>query len=372
MPPKKSKPTISKSDAVWFVTGSDEAAVKKAASTLAAKLSPGDDPFATEVIDGAAQTVDEALRRLADTHQALLTLPMFGGEKLVWLKSATCFSDTPVGRSEAVASQLEKLLTVIAEGLPEGIRLIVSAPEPDKRRGTYKTLSGIAKTTICDKPDFGFGGTEADVVDWVSKKAAERGVLFDEEALEILAARIGADTAQVDTELEKLILAADGQTVDADLVRNLVPLTRQGGIFDLSNMIIRKNLPGALLTLRQLLGQKESGMTLLLAAIYPSIRNLLLVQDIMVRNKITPPAKAFFFGKTLEGLPANETAHLPRKKDGGINSYPLGLAAAGARKFDQRTLSSAMAGCRKANLELVSSSLDEEVILGKLLIELLG
>ena len=39
------------------------------------------------------------------------------------------------------------------------------------------------------------------------------------------------------------------------------------------------------------------------------------------------------FGKTLERLPPEAVAHLPRKKDGGINAFGLGLAAVHAQRF---------------------------------------
>jgi len=42
----------------YFITGSDESAVKKAAVALAAELAPGADAFGLETIDGAVETVE--------------------------------------------------------------------------------------------------------------------------------------------------------------------------------------------------------------------------------------------------------------------------------------------------------------------------
>ena len=47
-----------KTSQIYFLTGSDEAAVKKAASALAQKLAPGADAFGLETIDGAVDNVD--------------------------------------------------------------------------------------------------------------------------------------------------------------------------------------------------------------------------------------------------------------------------------------------------------------------------
>src|SRR4051794_37247342 len=87
--------------ALHAVLGSDESEVKRAGRDLAAKLSPGGE-FAVDIIDGAADNADQAATRIHQTIEALLTFPFFGGEKLVWLKNATFFADSPTGRAADV------------------------------------------------------------------------------------------------------------------------------------------------------------------------------------------------------------------------------------------------------------------------------
>ena len=130
----KSLPMASKTPSTYFITGSDEAAVKKAAVALAAELAPGADAFGLETIDGAVDTVDAAAGKIHETSQALLTLPFLGGTKLVWLKSATFLADTVTGRSDSVSEALEALCEVLKSPLPDGVVFLMSAPEPDKRR----------------------------------------------------------------------------------------------------------------------------------------------------------------------------------------------------------------------------------------------
>jgi DNA polymerase-3 subunit delta len=372
MPAKKKTSTAAAASSIWFVTGSDEAEVKKYAAALARELGPGDDPFSHEVIDGAVGTVDEAIDRVGSTIQALNTLPMFGGDKFVWLKNASFLADSVTGRSEAVQTALEKLLSLLAEGLPGGVKFLLSASGADKRRSAYKTLCKLAETTIKDKPDFGFNATEADLQAWVGARAREHGVELTDEALAALTARVGAESGPLDLELAKLGLAAEGRPVSAELVRTLVPISRQGGIFDLSDCLLRRDLTGAITTVEQLLRQKETGLGLLLAAIVPTLRNLFLVKDLMVRHRLSPPAKPFYFGKTLEGLPRAATAHLPRKKDGTLNAYPLGLAAQAAGLYSIEELRTAFLRARNLNREFITRSLPDSVLLGRFLIQLLG
>jgi len=371
MPAKKNSPSAS-SNCIVIVTGSDEAEVKKTALELAQQLSPSEDPLATEIVDGVAATAEDAVQKIHQTIEALLTFSMFGGEKLVWLKSANFFADTVLGRAGDVARALEKLIEVLQQGLPQGVRFLLSAPEADKRRAAFKSLVKLGKCEVRDKPDFGFGGTEADIASWIEERAEKAGLHLIEDAAMILAARVGADTRQIDIEIQKLLAASGDNPVDDRMVRDLVPSTRQGGIFDLSNAICSRDLPSALDITRQLLRQKETALGLLLAAIAPTFRNLLLVKDLMDRYRLKAPEKPFYFSKTLERLPDEATAHLPRKKDGSLNTYPLGVAAYGARNYNLDELRHALLRCRDLNRALVTTSLSEEMQLGCFLVEVLG
>ena len=111
-------------------------------------------------------------------------------------------------------------------------------------------------------------------------------------------------------------------------VRLLVPQTREGGIFDLSEAILKRDLRLALETLQQLIHQGEHGIGILLAAVVPTVRNLLLAKDLILSHNLPPPSQPQFFAGTLKRLSPVETSHLPRKKDGTLSAYLLGIAAA--------------------------------------------
>ena len=357
-----------------FVTGSDEAEVRIKAKGLAAELAPIDaGEFGLEIIEAPADSVDCSVDMVESTLQAVLTLPFFGGGKLVWMKGVTFLKDSVQGRSEFVQAALEKLLKVLEEGLPEGITLLVSAPEPDKRKSFYKSLCSLANTTLCDKPDFGFNGTEDDLIDWVIRRCRERCVKIDEQAAVVLTTRVGANTGQLDAELAKLVTSSgEGIVISEQLVRDLVPFTRSGGIFDLSNAINKRNLPLCLDTLAQLRRQGENTIGILLAAIVPTVRNLLIAKDLMERHRLKPPAQANYFTSELNRLSSKQTAHLPRKKDGSINYYSIGLAAMNSRLFEREHLVSAFLACRDTNQKLLSGYGSEETLLTQLLVRIVA
>lgn len=367
-------PIAAKNPNLHFVTGSDEAEVRRTAQGIAAKLAPPDaGEFGLEIIEAPADTVDCSVEMVEQTLQAILTLPFFGGGKLVWMKSASFLKDSVQGRSEAVQNALEKLLKTLEEGLPEGTTLLISAPEPDKRRTFYKSLTAIASTTLCDKPDFGFNATEDDLIDWVINRCRDRGVRMENQAAVVLTARVGANTGQLDAELAKLVTSAgEGAEITEQLIRDLVPLTRAGGIFDLSDAINKRNLPLCLDTFAQLRRQGENSIGILLAAIVPTVRNLLVAKDLMERHKIRPPAQPQFFASELKRLRIEDTSHLPKKKDGTLNTYGIGLAAVNAARFERDHLVSAFLACRDTNANLLRGHGSEDTLLTQLLVRVVA
>ena len=156
-----------------------------------------------------------------------------------------------------------------------------------------------------------------------------------------------------------------------ELVRELVPLSRAGVIFELSNALSARDLELALTLVRRLLEQGESAVGILLAAIVPTIRNLLLAKDLMEQHGIRRPHSPFQFIAAMNRLPAKATEHLPRKKDGSINAYGLAIAAQHANQFDSNELIEAMRACLDANVKLVTTQLDHELILTEVVVKLL-
>lgn len=360
---------------IHAIVGSDDGEVKRAARDLAVELTPeGGGDFACDTIDGAVQYAEDAAEKIHATIEALLTFPFFGGEKLVWLKSANFLADDPLGRSAAVTDALEKLAETLAGGIPESTRFLLSAIDVDKRRGFYLKLKKLAKVQIFDKVDTSKSGWEDAAAAVVGEMAGERGLTFSADACELFVLLTGGERSVIGNEMGKidLYLGRDRRAVNADDVRLLVPLSRAGVVFELGNAIAERNLSRALELLDQLLFQGETPIGIMFAVIIPTVRNLLLVRDLMTRHRLPKPAKPFFFGNTLERLPAEAIAHLPRKKDGTINAFQLGIAAMHASRYQASELRAALEACLAANVQLVTSSLAPEVALSQLLVKILA
>jgi DNA polymerase-3 subunit delta len=372
MPKANAKTAVGTS--MHAVVGSDEAEVKRVAGELATALTPpaaGD--FGLEVIDGSADNAEQAAARIRSTIEALRTLPFFGGVKLVWLKNANFLADSIIGRAASVQTALEELADVLESDLGSEVIFLLSAIDVDKRRSFYKSLSKRAEVQVFDRLDSTRSGWEEEAIEIVRQRAESRSLQFVDGALELFVLLTGGDTRQIENELEKIdVFLGKDREVTAEHVRELVPLSRAGVIFELGNALAEQDLGRALTLVRRLLDQGETAIGILLVAILPTIRNLLLAKDLMERHRLARPHVPFQFISAINRLPAEATEHLPRKKDGGISGYALGIAAQNAHRFETQQLVEGMDACLRANLRLVTSQLDHELILTEIVVKLIG
>lgn len=374
MPTKKktaAKPRVASN--LFAVLGNDEALVKEEALKLCHKLSaPDAGDFGNDVIDGVSDSSGHAAQIINQTVQALQTMPFFGGEKVVWLKNANFLGDSITGKAAATLDALEGLGDVLEEGVPEGVKFILSATEIFKVRRFYKRLVKVANVEVHDMLDTSKQGWEQQVMRMVESRARELGLEFDRAALELFVMLSGEATRQVEGELEKLdlYLGRGRRRVEVADVKALVAQSRNGIVFELGNAIGKRDLNYALEMIDQLMAQGESAIGILLAAVVPKVRNLLNAKDLIARFRLGGGNYPNFEG-AINQLPADETRHLSRKKDGGISCYPLFLAAEETRQFSLEELRGGLSQCLAANKALVTSGLDHKLVLTRLVVRLL-
>ncbi len=352
--------------------GTDEAKVKEAALSLAEKLRPSDDEFGLEVISGAADNADHAGRIIATTIEAILTMPFFGGEKVVWLQGANFFGDNQTGKAESTLAAVESLIDQLERGVPSDVTFILSATEVDKRRTFYKRIGKIARVELHDLPNTAKVGWEREVIPEVRKRSSEKGLRFAPGAMDCFVLSVGAETRLIENELEKLSLYCGDRVVTEDDVAMLTPTSHVGIIFAIGDAIAARQVSKALDLIDQQCRKGESAIGILLASIVPRFRTMLYASDLMQRHRIRLGRKYDDFQKAVSYLPEEATAHLPRNKDGTLSLYPYFLAAEAARGFTSDELQSALEACLEANLRLVSSSLDPQLVLNQLVVRILS
>lgn len=367
------KKTASESQ-IHVILGTDDARVKEMAMKTVQKLTPpGADEFANEIVEGNADNAEHAGQICSNVILALQTMPFFGGAKVVWLKGANFLGDSQTGKSQAAVQGFENILDVIEAGLGPDVKFVLSANVIDKRRTAYKRVSKLADIQVFDKPDTSKAGWEGAVMAQATQKARELGLTFESGALDLLVQMAGDDTRQLENEIEKIDLyLGERRRCGINTVRGLVSLSRAGVIWEIGNSIGSRDLQRSLELLGVLLYQGQNAIGILLGAIVPRVRSLLIVKELATKYKVSR-ASYGAFTSSLDSLPSSATSHLPRKKDGtGFNAYPLFLALNEAGRFTLEELHAALVACLDANVKLVTTQLDNKVVLERLLVGMLA
>ena len=368
------KPKTSSTNASFYViVGTDDGLVREEALALYNELTGGnDDGFTHETIDGNADNSEGAFQICSSAIQSLMTMPMFGGDKVVWLRNVNFLGDDVTGRAQRTEAGVEALRGVLEKGLPDGIRFILSADKVDKRRAFWKFLEKNASVRIFDKIDISRDGWQDEVGRLVDGRAKELGLGFEHDALELFIMLAGEQTKQIANELEKidLYLGTERRTVTVEDVRALVPLSRTAVIFETGQAIQVGNVARAIQLVDEQLAAEESAVGIMRASIINVVRNLYMAKLILEKFK-APTGNYGAFAAALNKLPAADRAWLPQKKDGsGVNLYPVFLAIPNAKNFDLDGLQHVMEQTQKADQALVTTGLDHRLVLHRLIAEI--
>ncbi len=361
---------------ICLVGGSDEFSVKEAAAKLAATLAPKQGgEFAVEIIDGGAGNQDEALKILGRVQEALNTVGLFGSDKLVWLKNTNLLTDEKGVTAEAVKDALAELTDQLKRGLPDGVRLLISAVGCDRRKSIYKTIEKTGEVQFFEAIEEGKHGDE-EIAEFIQHRLRDEKKTMTGAAFGVFRELVAPDLREIANELEKLCLYVGKrlEISEAD-VRAICSASRQAVIWDLADALGARSLPKAVAALDNLLdhGEQPIGILMLLAA---QFRLTLLVKDLMARKLIAAsgaPGAGFQFVKAFENLPESAIAHFPKTKEGKLPSpWRLYRCALAAKNFSVAELIRAMELLLEANLQLVSTQLDERLVLLEALVRISG
>jgi DNA polymerase III subunit delta len=367
------KKKISENANFHVIVGSDDGMVREEALALYNELTGGnDDGFTHETIDGNADNSEGAYEICSSASQSLMTMPMFGGDKVVWLRNVNFLGDDVTGRSQRTEAGVEMLRGILEKGLPNGIKFLISADKIDKRKSFWKFLEKSAAVQSYDKIDISKEGWEDEVGRLVEGRARELGLEFENDAMELFIMLAGEQSKQIMNELEKLdlFLGKERRVVNIEDVRTLVPLSREAVVFEIGQAIQKGNVARAIQLIDEQLAAEESAIGIMRASIINVVRNLYMAKLILEKFK-APSGNYGAFAGALNRLPAADRAWLPQKKDGsGVNVFPIFLAVPNAKNYDLDGLQHVMVQTQRADQALVTTGLDHRMILHRLIAEI--
>ena len=354
---------------IHFLCGSDEDAVKKAAARLAEKLAPGD-AMNFETIDGRADSAEGAVKSIQQVREAILTLPFFGGGKLVWWKAVNFFDETGVGRHASVKEALEELKGDLDKIDGESVTLLISALGIHKGRTFSKALLKIAQAKYFDLPDLR-KTSEDEIIFQIEQRMKAAGLRPGPGAAERFFQATGIDTGSWAQELEKLscFVGDDKAELTSADVNRVISGSREVIVWDFCSAVLGGDAKVALAQLSALLAQDESevGILILLAG---QIR-LAALGAVLRENKLLRVVNRGSF-TSAEVAPEGE-ACLPRKKSGEpISTYALGQAAQRSRNRSSRFWFEALSFVYQAQREMLSGQGDKRRTLEWVVLEIVA
>ncbi len=185
-----------------FVCGADDFLVGRlGAQRFAALTAEVPDEFARETVNGFAANVSEVEAAVNRFRDAVQTVSMFGGRRVVWLKDVNFLADSVTGRAESTQKLVEDLQELLEHLNPEETAVLITAAPVDRRRSFPKWCEKHADFLLAGGE--GDGGSEA-LAGVVLSEAREFGARFAPGAVELLLAKIGANTRLLVEETRKL------------------------------------------------------------------------------------------------------------------------------------------------------------------------
>jgi DNA polymerase III subunit delta len=230
-----------------FICGQDDFLVgrmgKRRFEELAGETS---DEFSREIVNGFAANVDEVESAVNRFREAVQTMPMFGDRRVVWLKDVNFLADSVTGKAETTLRRVEDLQQVLQSVNPGETAVLITAAPVDRRRSFPKWCEKNADFALADD------GEDADALgSVVQAEARSIGVEFGPGALELLLAKVGANTRLLVEEVHKLAAHADGTTIKEASVAELAPNAAQGDFFETADAFFSGDLQWTLAALKR-------------------------------------------------------------------------------------------------------------------------
>jgi len=370
-------PAVKQSAPVVLVCGEDEFAVKQRAKQVYLAWAEELGGMDHETLDANVANSGEALKVLARLREALQTLPFFGSAKVVWLQDCNFLGEEKVALAQAVTQDLASLAQELKEFSWQNVRLLISALKVDKRKVFYKALDKIGQVES-------FAGWSVDDRDWADqaeawarKALSARQKEISDEALAELISRVGPAARQLDNEIEKLALyVGPRQEIEFADVGAVCIRNKTARAFALGDALGERDLPRVLRRLDEALWEvkldphkSEIG---LLYGLIAKVRAMLLLQELLREGWLKPEADFSRFKAQLQRLPAEQLPADRRFNPLALNAYVLFKALPQVKRYTEAELIGAMELLLQCNQRLVSSSLDEALVLQQALVQIVG
>ncbi len=362
---------------LFLICGDDDLAVKQRARALFNQWSAELGGMDHETLDASVANSGDALKAIGRLKEALQTLPFFGSGKAVWFKDCNFLGDDRTASSAAVTEAVAELVEEFKRTPWGNVRLIVSAGKVDKRKTFYKTFDKIGTVES-------FAGLSADDRNWpdqaeliVRKVLRERGKDADDRAIQQLVENIGPNSRNLETEAEKVSLfVGDRERITSSDVDAIVTKNRQARAFALGDAVGDRDLSRVLKCLEDELWamklDKQKSAIGLLFGLITKVRAMLFLKEMTRRGWVKDGMDYNGFKRALENIPPGALPEDKKFNPLSINPFVLFKALPQAARYSDSELVGAMKHLLDCNRRLVSSGLDDALVLQQAMLQIVG
>jgi DNA polymerase III subunit delta len=357
---------------IYYIYGNDDLRVLKKAHAIADEIIPeADREFSLDVIDGNGNNAGEVVDAIHQVITSLKMVNLFGGSKTVWLKDADICSETRTASSILVKDEVEKFLSFLKAGLPEGYNCMITSPSADKRKAFYKFCKKDGEVFEFNIPEPGKKGNQI-LTENLRSCLSEYCLSCDGRTFEDLKDALGScDSRKMDSEIFKLsTYLGDSKEFTSKDVQEIITISSDAVIWDLTAALSAKNLKKALNVVSVLIERQESpiGMAIMLGN---AIKDLIVFRSAMdagwltlnYNNKVTWGAVP-----QIQIDAWNKTGENPMK----FNPYRALILTGQASKFSQQELFRALAAAGDAQKKMVTTSVPADIIIEVMLSKILS
>jgi len=260
------------------------------------------------------------------------TLPFLGDRKLVFVQNPVFFT----AEKAKIEHNVKRLEQYLQDPAPFTILVFQGRFEKlDERKKLTKLIKKQAGVLEAKRP------AERELSGWIKGRAAEEGVIIEEEAIHQLLAIAGFNLSVLSMEIMKLALhAGPGNEITEESVTALTARTLESDIFRLVDRIVTGNLPEALRIYYDLIRLNEEPLKIL-AVIAGQFRLIYQVKELMKKG----------YGQQ------QVAGHLK------VHPFRVKIAGGQARAFSDGQLAAIVQMLAESDYEMKSSGMDKKMII---------
>ena len=263
------------------------------------------------------------------------------------------------------ADEQGRILQLLERGLPDGCRLLLLAPQVDKRGRGYKQLTrqGCVVDLSVERDRSGRIRRES-LAAFLDQRLRRGRKRIDPQAREVVLSRCGNELWAVDQEIEKLLLyVGEAETVGVSDVEEIFTDQSESWVFDLTDSLGERDTLQALGFLRRLMANGEYPLRVL-GAIASQVRRLLSARQLLDHELARVWRQRMSYTEFQQRVPA-DTEGLPTK-----SPYANYLTLQRAERFTLSELKGFLRLIRETDERLKSSGHQPQAVMERLILEM--